>query len=229
LSHRSLSRWVSVLCLVFGCAAPVVVAPKPVITSREEVPTHADCVGAATLVRAGADEDEDGMLAASEVNVVVTICGSSATCSVVDAATTITVSCGSHPPVVVPKAPPGAVTLIAIADASAIVTGCTHGGFVVTSGADDGAGAGEAGNGTLDASEIETTRTSCLPASLAVTQTLTNHPSCSGAAKVVTSGVDFDQDGTLDQNEIGTSTLVCDASAACVVRPGCRCARWSPW
>lgn len=188
-----------------------------IVTSTEDVASASGCAGAATIVRAGLDLDASTVLEPGEESTQVVVCGSSAACSVTDGPTSVTVTCGGHPAVVVPKAPPGAVTLVAISDASAVVDGCSHGGFVVTSGADDGIGTGEAGNGVLDASEIDATQTGCLSASLSSTQTLTNHPSCPGSAKVVTSGVDFDEDGVLDANEIGTSTLVCDASDACVV------------
>lgn len=184
------------------------------LSEGERVASIASCGGgAAVRVVSGFDVNGDGELAATEIARTVVVCESAEECDTEETSAATTITCPNHPPVVVPKA---FATLISIAEA--IPAECPFGGFVVTSGADDGAGA-LARNGVLDASEIDSTRKLCNgegAALLSEGERIADDGSCDGGAAVrVVSGFDVDGDGVLAATEIARTVVVCESAEEC--------------
>jgi hypothetical protein len=95
---------------------------------------------------------------------------------------------------------------------------CANGGTRVTSGLDDGAGGGTAGNGQLEAGEVRATSYVCNGTTgrgtlVKLSVLAPGDANCPAGGTKVEAGVDANGDGTLQASEVSSSSFVCDGEA----------------
>ena len=153
------------------------------IVQTSEEPAGTNCPTGGTKLETGQDTDGDGVLSGAEIAQTIYVCNGD------EGAT-------------------GNQTLLAITDEPAGAN-CVAGGKKIDYGVDDNA------NGTLEPEEVDGTAYTCDgPDGLGSLIAMTTEPpgaNCGLGGTKITSGIDDNEDGTLDPGEVDATSYVCSA------------------
>lgn len=193
--HHPWARTAALLAVgLAACGGETTRVPGDLIAIVDASPT--ECPNGGKVILSGTDADHDGSLSEAEI-------------------TTRRSLCQGAPGGTGPDGSDGLDALVRVRDEPAGAN-CDDGGLRIEAGADSN------GDGTLDADEIEQTSFACdgPEGSAGVTSLLRTRDDagtlCETSGTIVESGVDLDGDGTLDDEEVLTSNVLCDGADGAV-------------